>query len=155
MADEVTGSDRGVGVGRNVDKSTITPGDRNLAGNVVYNYPGDPPKRTDEERLDRVEASIATLQKTLHRVVSLVDGDASYRIIGIPDQLAAYIKASEDWKKATEMQINSHADRLKSLEGEGNRKIVIAPATAALLVVIGALSLVVAYFLLTWLQIAG
>lgn len=154
MADEVTGSDRGVGVGRNVEKSTVVPGDRNLAGNVVYNYPGEP-KRTDEERLDRVESSIASLQKTLHRVVSLVDGDASYRIVGIPDQLAAYIKASEDWKKATEMQINSHADRLKSLEGEGNKKIVIAPTTAALLVVIGTLCLFLAYFLLTWLQVAG
>lgn len=154
MADEVTGSDRGVGVGRDVDKSTITPGDRNLAGNVVYNYPNEP-KRTDEERLDRVEASIATLQKTLHRVVSLVDGDASYRIIGIPDQLSAYIKASEDWKKATEMQINNHSDRLKVLEGSSSKQIVIAPTTAALLVVIGTLCLFLTYFLLTWLQVSG
>lgn len=102
------------------------------------------------EKLSRLEASQEETKRTLARVLALMDGDPSYRIVGFPDQLAAYIKANEDWKKATEKRIGNNEDRLEAIEG--NKQIVIAPTTAALLVVIGALCLILAYMALTWLQ---
>lgn len=104
------------------------------------------------KRLDRIEAAQDELRRTVMRVVSLMDGDPSYRIVGIPDQLAAYIKANEDWKRATEQRIGNNEGRINALEN--NNQIVIAPATAALLIIIGALCLVVAYFVITWMQTA-
>lgn len=106
-----------------------------------------------DERLDRLEVALLETQRTLTRVVALMDGNKDYRIVGIPDQLAAYIKANEDWKSATQIRVTDSENRLKALEN--NRQIVIAPATAALLLVIGALCLIIAYFVLTWLQSAG
>lgn len=106
-----------------------------------------------DERLDRLEVGANETQRTLARVVALMDGNKDYRIVGIPDQLAAYIKANEDWKTSTQARIVDSDNRIKALET--NRQIVIAPATAALLIIIGALCLIVAYFALTWLQNAG
>lgn len=100
-----------------------------------------------DERLDKVEVALNQTQRTLARVVALMDGDPSYRIVGMPDQLAAYIKANEDWKIATER-------RIIGLEKSGNT-IVITRATAALLTAIGIIALVAAFLLLTWLQRAG
>ena len=105
------------------------------------------------ERLDRLEVALTEAQRTLTRVVALMDGNKDYHIVGIPDQIAAYIKANEDWKAASQTRITDSENRLKALEN--NRQIVIEPATAALLLVIGALCLIVAYFVLTWLQSAG
>lgn len=102
------------------------------------------------QRLDRLESAATETKRNLARVLALMDGDPSYRIIGFPDQLAAYIKANEDWKKATEKRVETNEERLDVLEG--NKQIVIAPTTAALLIVIGALCLIVAYMALTWLQ---
>lgn len=107
-----------------------------------------------DKRLDRVEAALNETRNTLARVVALMDGNKDYRIIGIPDQLAAYIKANEDWKKATETRIINFENRLSSTE-EGSRRIFITPPVALLLVLIGALCLVVAYIALTWLQSTG
>lgn len=102
------------------------------------------------DKLNRLEASQEEIKHTLARVLALMDGDPSYRIVGFPDQLAAYIKANEDWKKATEQRVENSEERLDALEG--NKQIVIAHTTAALLIVIGALCLIVAYMALTWLQ---
>lgn len=104
------------------------------------------------KRLDRLEAAQEEIKRAVARVVSLMDGDPSYRIIGIADRLDAVIKTNEDWKQATQLRIGNNENRIKALEN--NNQIVIAPATAALLIVIGALCLVVAYFVLTWMQSA-
>ena len=110
--------------------------------------------QTLDERLDRHEVALNQMQRTLARVVALMDGDPSYRIVGVPDQLAAYIKANEDWKAATERRIMTNEDRLSGLE-DGNRAIILSRAAAIALVIIGSLCLVVAFLLLTWLQRAG
>lgn len=106
-----------------------------------------------DERLDKFEVALQETQRTLNRVVALMDGNKDYHIVGIPDQLAAYIKANEDWKAATQIRVSENDNRLKALES--NHQIVISPPTALLLIIIGALCLIVAYFVLTWLQSAG
>lgn len=107
-----------------------------------------------DERLDRLEVALNQTQRTLARVVALMDGDPSYRIVGMPDQLAAYIKANEDWKTATERRIINNEGRLNALESNRNI-IVLSRAAAIFLVIIGTLCLVVAFLILTWLQNAG
>lgn len=107
-----------------------------------------------DERLDRLEVALNQTQRTLARVVALMDGDPSYRIVGMPDQLAAYIKANEDWKTATERRIINSEGRLNALESNRNI-IVLSRAAAIFLVIIGTLCLVVAFLILTWLQNAG
>lgn len=101
---------------------------------------------TVEERLSRLEQINTDTQKTLERIVTLMDGNSSWRIVGLPDQLSAYIKANEDWKKATEQRIGA-------LE-EGN-PIILHPSTAFVLTVIAILLIVVVYFIVSWLQRGG
>lgn len=110
--------------------------------------------QTLDERLDKLEVALNQTQRTLARVVALMDGDSSYRIVGMPDQLAAYIKANEDWKAATERRIMTNENRLSDLE-DRNNIIVLSRAAAIALVLIGSLCLIVAFLVLTWLQRAG
>lgn len=167
MADKIgvdVGDDgRNINAGKNNEQSVSE-----RTGNVVNNYVDsnnpEPRKRhqtvTLEERLDRLEVARNVTERTLNRIVALMDGDPGYRIVGIPDQLAIYIKANEDWKDASEKRILASEAELKTLRDElgklkSNKQIVIAPSTAILLVMIGALCLVVAFFILSWLQGAG
>lgn len=110
--------------------------------------------QTIDERLDRLEVASNQTQRTLARVVALMDGDPSYRIVGMPDQLAAYIKANEDWKMATERRIVINEGKIGTLEGSRNT-IFLSRAAAIFLIIIGSLCLVVAFLVLTWLQRAG
>lgn len=109
---------------------------------------------TLDERLDRLEVALNQTQRTLARVVALMDGDPSYRIVGMPDQLAAYIKANEDWKKATEQRVLATEARLKNLE-DSNKPMVISRATLVFMIVLGTVCLVLAFLALTWMQSAG
>lgn len=110
--------------------------------------------RTLDERLDRLEVALNQTQRTLARVVALMDGDPSYHIVGMPDQLAAYIKANEDWKTATEQRVLGAESRIKNLE-DSNRPMVITRATLVFMIVLGTVCLVLAFLALTWLQSAG
>jgi hypothetical protein len=110
--------------------------------------------RTLDERLDRLEVALNQTQRTLARVVALMDGDPSYHIVGMPDQLAAYIKANEDWKKATEQRVLGAESRIKNLE-DSNKPMVITRATLIFMIVLGTVCLVLAFMALTWLQGAG
>lgn len=110
--------------------------------------------RTLDERLDRMEVALNQTQRTLARVVALMDGDPSYRIVGMPDQLAAYIKANEDWKKATEQRVLGAEARLKNLE-DSNKPMVISRSTLVFMIVLGTVCLVLAFLALTWMQSAG
>lgn len=110
--------------------------------------------QTLDERLDRLEVALNQTQHTLARVVALMDGDPSYRIVGMPDQLAAYIKANEDWKKATEQRVLGAESRIKNLE-DSNKPMVITRATLIFMIVLGTVCLVLAFMALTWLQGAG
>lgn len=107
-----------------------------------------------DERLDRLEMAQQQMQRTLTRIVSLMDGDPSYRIVGMPDQLAAYIKANEDWKAATEQHLLSQDTRIKTIE-QTNSPLVITRATLIFMILVGTVCLVAAFLLLTWLQSAG
>jgi len=107
-----------------------------------------------DERLDRLEVALNQTQRTLARVVALMDGDPSYRIVGMPDQLAAYIKANEDWKEATKQHLLNQDERLKAVEQMSN-PLVITRATLIFMVLLGTVCLVAAFLLLTWLQSAG
>ncbi len=108
---------------------------------------------TLDERLDRLEVALNQTQRTLARVVALMDGDPSYRIVGMPDQLAAYIKANEDWKKATEQRVLGAEARLKNLED--SKPMVISRSTLVFMIVLGTVCLVLAFLALTWMQSAG
>ncbi len=113
-----------------------------------------------DERLDRLEMAQQQMRATLARIVSLMDGDPSYRIVGMPDQLAAYIKANEDWKVATERRIVTNEGRIGYLESLGyleshRNTIVLSRSAAIFLLIIGSLCLIVAFWVLTWLQRAG
>lgn len=110
--------------------------------------------RTLDERLDRMEVALNQTQRTLARVVALMDGDPSYRIVGMPDQLAAYIKANEDWKKATEQRVLGAEARLKNLE-DSNKPMAISRSTLVFMIVLGTVCLVLAFLALTWMQSAG
>lgn len=107
-----------------------------------------------DERLDRLEMAQQQMQRTLTRIVSLMDGDPSYRIVGMPDQLAAYIKANEDWKAATERRIVTTEGKIGAIEGHRNT-VVLSRSAAIFLIIIGSLCLIVAFLVLTWLQQAG
>lgn len=107
-----------------------------------------------DERLDRHEVALYQIQRTLARVVALMDGDPSYHIVGMPDQLAAYIKANEDWKSATERRVINNENQLNDLLAH-NSTIVLSRAAAIALVLIETLCLIVAFLVLTWLQRAG
>lgn len=107
-----------------------------------------------DERLVRLEVAQDQQQRTLARVVALMDGDPSYHIVGMHDQLAAYIRANAEWQTATEKRILSNETRLDALENSGNI-IVLTRSAMAALVIIGVLCLVGAFMLLTWLQRAG
>lgn len=109
---------------------------------------------TLDERLDRLEVALNQTQRTLARVVALMDGDPSYHIVGMPDQLAAYIKANEDWKKATEQRVLGAEARLKNLE-DSNKSMVISRSTLVFMIVLGTVCLVLAFLALTWMQSAG
>jgi hypothetical protein len=98
---------------------------------------------TVEERLSRLEQLNNDTQKTLERIVTLMDGNTSWRIVGLPDQLAAYIKSNEDWKSATEK-------RIAALE-DGN-PIIMQPSTAFWLAIVVTLLLIAIYFIVAWLQ---
>lgn len=98
---------------------------------------------TVEARLSRLEQLNNATQDTLRRIVTLMDGDVSWRIIGLPDQLSAYIKANEDWKKATEQ-------RIAALE-EGYQ-IVMHPTTAFWMAVTAILLIIGVYIAISWLQ---
>lgn len=111
-------------------------------------------QRTLDERLDRMEVALNQTQHTLARVVALMDGDPSYRIIGMPDQLAAYIKANEDWKAATEQRIMATEARLKAVE-ESNKPMVITRSTLISMIILGTICLILAFMAMTWLQEAG
>lgn len=110
--------------------------------------------RTLDERLDRLEVALNQTQRTLARVVALMDGDPSYHIVGMPDQLAAYIKANEDWKIATQQRVTAAESRIKNLE-DSNKPLVITRATLIFMIVLGTVCLVLAFILMTWLQGAG
>lgn len=151
MADKI-----GVDVGddgRNINAGKNNEQNVSERGNVVNNYvdsnnPG-PRKRhqniTLEERLDRLEISRNETEHRLSRIVSLMDGDPSYRIVGIPDQLAAYIKANEDWKTATET-------RIRELEEEkSEKKISFTPSTAITTVVIAIMFIIIVWLASHWL----
>ena len=95
---------------------------------------------TVEERLARLEEII---DRDVRRALALVEGDPQYRLIGIVDQLPAYIKANEDWKEATEQRI---------INLEAGNQIVISPRTA-LLFAVGAIVLLFAVYLaVAWVQ---
>lgn len=111
-------------------------------------------QRTLDERLDRLEIALNQTQRTLARVVALMDGDPSYRIIGMPDQLAAYIKANEDWKSATQQRITETESRVKKLE-DSNRPLVITRSILIFMIILGTICLVLAFMTMTWLQGAG
>lgn len=110
--------------------------------------------RTLDERLDRLEVALNQTQRTLARVVALMDGDPSYHIVGMPDQLAAYIKANEDWKTATEQRVLGAESRIKNLE-DSNRPMAITRATLIFMIVLGTVCLVLAFMAMTWMQSAG
>lgn len=110
--------------------------------------------RTLDERLDRLEVALNQTQRTLARVVALMDGDPSYHIVGMPDQLVAYIKANEDWKQATEQRVLGAESRIKNLE-DSNKSLVITRATLIFMIVLGTVCLVLAFLAMTWLQGAG
>ena len=109
---------------------------------------------TLDKRLDRVESALHETQRTLARVVALMDGDHSYRIVGMPEQLAAYIKSNEEWKEATKQHLLSTESRVSTLESS-NSPVMITRATVIFMVAIGTTCLVAAFLLLTWLQSAG
>lgn len=111
-------------------------------------------ERSLDERLDRLEVALNQTQRTLARVVALMDGDPSYHIVGMPDQLAAYIKANEDWKEATKQHLLSQDTRIKAIE-QTNSPPVITRATLIFMILVGTVCLVAAFLLLTWLQSAG
>lgn len=144
---------KGNAVGKGIDQTT--------ASNVVNNYlDHNNPERSErkdkitlDERLDRLEVAANNTQRTLSRIVALMDGDPSYRIVGLPDQMAAYIKSNEDWKVATEKRIVNNEDRLDKLEGQ--KQITLSPGTAWLFIIIGVLALVSIFFILSWFQNAG
>lgn len=110
--------------------------------------------RTLDERLDRLEVALNQTQRTLARIVALMDGDPSYRIVGMPDQLAAYIKANEDWKTATEQRVLGAESRIKNLE-DSDRPMVITRATLIFMIVLGTVCLVLAFMAMTWMRSAG
>lgn len=108
-------------------------------------------------RLERVERSQEKTTVVVNRLAALMDGDKDYRIVGFPEQLTAYIKANEEWKRSTEKRIESAENntikndhRIKSLETD--KKIVIDYRTAALIITFGTVCLILAYFVLTWMQ---
>lgn len=111
-------------------------------------------QRTLDERLDRLEVALNQTQHTLARVVALMDGDPSYRIVGMPDQLAAYIKANEDWKTATEQRVLGAESRIRNLE-DSNKPLVITRSTLIFMIVLGTVCLVLAFMAMTWMQSAG
>lgn len=111
-------------------------------------------ERSLDERLDRLEVALNQTQRTLARVVALMDGDPSYHIVGMPDQLAAYIKANEDWKEATKQHLMSQDARIKTIE-QTTTPLVITRATLIFMILVGTVCLVAAFLLLTWLQSAG
>lgn len=94
-----------------------------------------------------------TIERNLERLLRLVDGDPAYRITGLVDRLDAVIKADSEWKRATEQQLGDHTRRLDVLEGKNI--ISLTPLMAVFLVLVGATSLVLAYWFLTALQRAG
>lgn len=113
-----------------------------------------------EDRLDRLEAASTKQQETLRRIVTLMDGDPSWRIVGFPDQLSAYIKANEDWKKATEARIKEaeqrtveNGKRISDLE-YGN-KIVMSPQIAWFIGAAMIVAMITVYFLVGWVQSGG
>lgn len=150
MADEIRSgignNARGVASGKNIDQDSV-------GQNTYVTVETDRPLNEIallNERLDRLEVARNETQRTLSRIVSLMDGDPGYRIVGLPDQISAYIKANEDWKKATEQRVVTAEERLSRLES--NNQIVITPQTAFGIIVVGALCLVLAFLFLSWLQ---
>ena len=148
---------RGVATGKDIDQN-ITD---NKAGNVVNVYPDRNNPNQDErrhpitldERLDRLEVAANQSQHTLARIVALMDGDPSYRIVGLPDQMAAYIKSNEDWKTATEKRVVSTEERIDRLEE--NKRLPVEPSTALLVIIILILLAVIVVMGLSRLQNAG
>lgn len=94
------------------------------------------------------------MRPDVKRIVALMDGDPSYRIIGIHSQLDAYIRSNAEWQAATEKRILSNERRLDTLEKNGS-SIVLTRSALMALIIVGVLCLVVAFMLLTWLQRAG
>jgi hypothetical protein len=152
MPNRLDADDRGAGIGRNVDDSTIATGDRNRIRNDRVSASSNPNVAVNNYLGDN--RAINQTQRTLARVVALMDGDPSYRIVGMPDQLAAYIKANEDWKEATKQRIINNEERLSALE-KNNSPIVITRATLIFMIVLGTGCLVAAFLILTWLGGAG
>lgn len=140
MADEIRGE-----IGD--DSKNVVVGKANdQRSNVVHNYinPTEREKRNQQvdsyDRLERIE-------ETLDLVADFVIGNEKRRRTGLVDQFDAYIKSDKEWKQAIEA-------RMDKVEGDRTR-IFITPQVAVLLVIIGGLSLVVAFFVISWLAGSG
>lgn len=155
MADKIgleTGDEgTNVGAGKGIQQSANE--NRNVVNNYIDRNNPEPRKRnqpiTLEERLDRLEVSRNETERTLTRIVSLLDGNPSYQTIGIFDKLSTYIKANEDWKAATEKRV------LEIEDEKSEKKIILTPSVAALSTIIALLFLVVIWLASHYLQTAG
>lgn len=157
MADRITGQagddSKNINVGKDNDQTVSERNSSNVVNNYVDSNNPEPRKRhqniTLEERLDRLEIARNETERTLARIVSLLDGNPGYRLVGISDQLAAYIKANEDWKSATEKRV------LELEEEKKEKKVVLTPSTAVLAAVIGICFIIIVWLGSHYLQNAG
>jgi len=150
MGDEIKSE-----LGDGVQNANIGKGNRQRVddrSNVVNNYIDRERSGgiSTDERLDHLEAISNKTQSTLSRIVALMDGDPTWRIVGFPDQLSAYIKANEDWKKATEKRVIENEERITHLEQ--GRQIVLSPTQATLLLFVAIAAIIATYFMVTLLQ---
>lgn len=164
MADKIgvdVGDDgRNINAGKNTEQNVSERSNGNVVNNYLDSNNPEPRKRhqniTLEERLDRLEiarnegerARVA-MERQIERIVSLLDGNPSYRLVGISDQLAIYIKANEDWKLATEKRI------VELEEEKKEKKIVLTPSAAITTAVIAILFIIVIWLASHYLQNAG
>lgn len=134
--------------------------------NVVNNYidreragERSPVDRLDqlERQGNRTQDDLSEMRDTVRRLMALVDGNPSWRIVGIPDQLAAYIKANEDWKRASEQRMidgekRASANERRIADLEQDKKILLSPGHAALLITLAITSIIIVYFIVSSLQ---
>lgn len=140
MADEIRGE-----IGD--DSKNVVVGKANdQRSNVVHNYINPTEREKRDQQVDSYDR-LERIEETLDLVADFVIGNEKRRRTGLVDQFDAYIKSDKEWKQAIEA-------RMDKVEGDRTR-IFITPQVAVLLVIIGGLSLVVAFFVISWLAGSG
>lgn len=162
QGDSITGTvgddGKNIGIGKHIDQSTGAV----FNNNPVYDQPKQRKSnvQTIDDRFDGFEKKFDDFEKKLDRVVSFIDGNPGYRMVGLPEQLTTYIRENEAWQRDTEKRIKSDeevgvalAARLSKLEE--NKKMPV-PSSMVWLTIAGLIIFAMTiYILFSWLQRAG